>query len=88
MSRSYKKNPGFTDGGSKHCKWAKRQANKKVRKQSLEKIQNGKWYKKLYCSWNIHDWKWIYFSHYELYDRIFGYDEEKTNRFLYQVFSK
>ena len=54
MSRSIKKHPVYTDGKAGR-KRAKRQANKTVRKFK-NKIKNGKDYKKLYCSWNIHDY--------------------------------
>jgi hypothetical protein len=57
MSRSYKHNPGFTGGKMPD---AKRFANKKVRKIDPENdVQDGKWYKKLYCSWNICDYKFL-----------------------------
>lgn len=53
MSRSYKKSPVWTD--RKHgAKWWKRQANRKVR-YNKDTVQ-GKNYRKMYCSWNIHDW--------------------------------
>lgn len=53
MSRSYKKNPvskSCPDDGT----YGKRQANKKIRRFKGE-LSDGKEYKKLYCSWNIHD---------------------------------
>lgn len=56
MSRSYKKHPYYTDGTNGRViqkKWA----NKKVRKYTKE-IENGRSYKKLFCSWNIHDYKY------------------------------
>jgi len=55
MSRSYKKTPIIKLlPSSKHggAKWFKRDANKKVRKSEC---QDGGYYKKLYCSYNIHD---------------------------------
>lgn len=56
MSRSYRKNWIFTDNyGSPYKKWAKRQANKRVRK--TKEIQDGQWYRKVYDSWNICDYK-------------------------------
>ena len=55
MSRSRKKHPVACD---KTNKWAKRDANKKVR--NTEDIGNGNNYKKYYNSWNICDYKfWI-----------------------------
>ena len=54
MSRSRKKNLVACD---KTFKWAKKEANKKIRK---EDIGNGNDYKKHYPSWNICDYKfWI-----------------------------
>ena len=58
MSRSYKKHPILPDNvvpGSKRC------ANKKVRRvvhRGDEETQNwkGKSYRKLYNSWNVHDY--------------------------------
>ncbi len=52
MSRSRKKHPVACD---KTNKWAKRDANKKVR--NTEDIGNGNNYKKYYNSWNICDYK-------------------------------
>ena len=54
MSRSYKKNPILTDGRNGQV-WAKRLANKKVRKYKKQ-LANGKSYRKLFESWDIHDW--------------------------------
>ncbi len=53
MSRSYKRNPVVKDGKSGRI--GKRFANKKVRRYKGE-IPNGKGYKKIYESWNIHDY--------------------------------
>ncbi|HLD75127.1 MAG TPA: hypothetical protein VJB34_09545 [Bdellovibrionota bacterium] len=53
MSRSYKK-PWFTDSG-RFRKFAKQQANKKVRK--AVDVSNGGVYKRFYNSWDICDWK-------------------------------
>ncbi len=53
MSRSYKKNPV---GTSSKNPIGKRAANKKVRKS--KDIPNGKRFKKVYCSWNICDYKY------------------------------
>lgn len=54
MSRSFKKHPVVTD---KTYKWAKKDANRKVRK--LENLGNGNEYKKHYCSWDICDYKFL-----------------------------
>jgi hypothetical protein len=55
MSRSYKK-PVITDQqrNNKSSKWAKRQANKAVRKES--QVADGKSYRKVSDSWKIRDW--------------------------------
>jgi hypothetical protein len=64
MSRSYKKTAGWTDHKSPWSKIAKRFANKNVR-NAIE-IPNGGAYKKFYCSWNICDYKFLYFSKKEV----------------------
>lgn len=51
MSRSYKKNPFVKE---KNKRYWKRQANRRVRKTNCA---NGGFYKKLYNSWNITDWR-------------------------------
>ena len=53
MSRSYKKNPVCTDRPH-GAKYWKRQANRRVRKYKDE-LRFAK-YKRVYCSWEIHDW--------------------------------
>ena len=55
MSRSYKHSPVCTDGTRKTTKEMKRHANHKVR-QYKKGLSNGKAYKKLFCSYDIHDW--------------------------------
>lgn len=55
MSRSYKKNPIFTDGRNGQT-LPKRYANKTVRRNKNKLPAKGKYYKKLYCSYDIHDW--------------------------------
>lgn len=55
MSRSYKKNPIYKSGTKHWKKFAKKQANKKVR-QYKGYIPSGSFYKKLYNSWDIYDY--------------------------------
>lgn len=55
MSRSYKKHPYYTDNG-KHTILYKKHANKKLR-YLKNVILKGSSYKKIYCSYNIHDYK-------------------------------
>lgn len=54
MSRSYKHVPCWTD----HTKGEKRLANKKVRRSS-DLIPSGNFYKKIYCSWNICEFRFV-----------------------------
>lgn len=60
MSRSYKKHPWYTDGKNGQVK-SKRFANKAVRNYK-GKISNGSFYKRIFCSYEIHDyisrWSW------------------------------
>ena len=60
MSRSYKKHPYTKDGGPTRVKFAKREANKKVRRTG--DIPNGKSYRRVFEPWDIHDyvnyWSW------------------------------
>ncbi len=60
MSRSYKKVGGYKDS----CKGMKRFANKKVR--HTKNIPSGKAYKKLFCSYSISDYSFLYFSMNEI----------------------
>lgn len=53
MSRSFKKSDWVKDPNNKNMK---RFANKKVRHSN--DIPSGGAYKKLFCSWNISDYKW------------------------------
>ena len=56
MSRSHKKNPILTDGRKRKGQVEiKRIANKRVRNYDKE-LPNGKAYRKLFPSWDIHDW--------------------------------
>jgi hypothetical protein len=56
MSRSYKKSPVCTDQQSLGTRWVKRQAAKAVRRCDGT-IANGKSYRKLFCSWDICDYR-------------------------------
>ena len=59
MSRSYKKTPVIKDSGCKGTRYksGKQIANRAVRNQ--EDVLNGGSYKKVYCSWNISDWRFM-----------------------------
>ncbi|MGO4271501.1 hypothetical protein AB4Z22_16925 [Paenibacillus sp. TAF58] len=56
MSRSYKKSPVSTDHHSPGTRWVKRQAAKAVRRYGGI-VENGKSYRKLFCSWDICDYR-------------------------------
>ena len=71
MSRSYKKAPVYTD--RKHgAKYWKRQANRKVRHH--KEILNNKSYRKVYNSWEIHD----YVSRWTKAEAIVWYNKHKN----------
>ena len=59
MSRSYKKTPVIKDSSCKGTRFksGKQLANRAVRNQ--EDVPNGGSYKKVYCSWNISDWRFM-----------------------------
>lgn len=65
MSRSFKKVFGYKD----RCPIMKRYANKRVR-QNKEFSVGGRAYKKLSCSYDICDYKFLYFSYNELRNLI------------------
>lgn len=67
MSRSRKKTSSYTDGRAGTPKYFKRVANKVVRKS--KEVPDGRAYKKLYCSWNIHDWKFTYEPGHAWYEK-------------------
>lgn len=69
MSRSYKKNPIYTDRPD-GAKYWKRLANKKVRKENIHFLK-GKKYKRFYNSWGIHDFvsRWSKKSALEYYNK-------------------
>ena len=54
MSRSYKHTPICSDRDD-GAKWWKNQANRKVRRYKGE-LPKGKFYRKIYNSWEIHDY--------------------------------
>ena len=65
MSRSYKKNPGWSDRSRNGTKKDKRYANRKVRNSDLE-FSKGSTYKKLSERWEIRDWNFRYYSRDEV----------------------
>lgn len=61
MSRSYKKFAGWTDYSRSWTKWSKRQASKSVR-NSKWNLANGSSYKKIYNSYDIRDYVFVFYS--------------------------
>ena len=64
MSRSRKRTWGWTDHSTPRSRIAKRLASKKVR--HAEDIHNGGAYKKVFCSWDICDYRFLYFRRTEV----------------------
>ena len=64
MSRSYKKHPSWSSDGSAWKRYSKRQASKAVRRSTI--VADGRFYKKLYNSYDIVDYKYVWFSEREL----------------------
>jgi hypothetical protein len=61
MSRSYKHIPGYTcDYGTKQRQLEKERASRRVRRSA--DVINGMMYKKLYDSWDICDYKLLFFN--------------------------
>ena len=76
MSRSYKRRPIVKDHNS--GKYGKRQGNKAVRRKKDFSL-SGSEYKKVYNSWNIHD----YISYYSKEDAIKDWYKEEKERSKY-----
>ena len=60
MSRS-RKRPSYSDYSRSYTKWAKRQASKAVRRYQGE-LTDGGLYKKVFPTWNIFDYKGLWFE--------------------------
>ena len=73
MSRSYKKHPRVKDSASRYMK---KYANKKVRR--TKNIPNGKAYKKVFESWEISDWNWIWTKN----EAIHEWESAKPNSWI------
>jgi hypothetical protein len=81
MAKSYKRHPGFSDH-NQGKKWAKNQANRKVRHYT-KGLSNGGNYKKLYEQWNICDYNSRHYSWRETYDYLidwFSWDSYYINK--------
>lgn len=94
MSRSRKKNPVVSDYSRNYTRYAKRFASRTVRyrKEHTDyglmpaEIHNGCHFKRLYCSWNIFDYKWFVVLNEEPYIfrdgtvRYFGPNQNDVNK--------
>lgn len=80
MSRSYYKYPSFKDYSRSYTSWAKRQASKAVRRNW--NIGDGSEYKKVYCRYNIFDYRWTYYTDQEVLDSWYAEEDEiyKVNK--------
>lgn len=90
MSHS-KKHFGCIKQRSHDVKFYKRKSCRSVRKfDEYESIPVGSFYKKLYCSWMIHDYKSIYkrSRNYPWYIRLYKEDLEEYKKWVRQFFKK
>lgn len=84
MSRSYKRVPCCKD----HNKGMKRYANRYVRRNYLV-VPSGNAYKKLFCSWNICDYKFLYsFNSYRKGWSKYNRNEKYSDKELYKKWYK
>lgn len=72
MSRSYYKYPSVKDYSRSYTRWAKRQASKATRRDW--NIDNGTNYKKVYCSYNIFDYRSTFYTDQEVLDSWYAED--------------
>jgi hypothetical protein len=84
MSRSYRKHPINTDGRDGRVT-QKRWANKKVRRYK-NKIANGKAYKHIFESWEIHDYisRWSWEQAKEEYEHSAYINSKGEFNYIYQ----
>ncbi|MBE1444768.1 hypothetical protein [Paenibacillus sp. OAS669] len=69
MSRSRKHAPVWTDHHTPGTRWAKRQANKAVRRYTND-LPNGKGYRKVYNPWNICDYRFFKTKQQAIYEWV------------------
>jgi hypothetical protein len=87
MSRSFKKNPGFSDNGHGN-NMHKKYANRKVRRAKI--VGNYGNYKKLYEQYKIRDYNFRWYSSKDFFNYIKNYwnDFKGLLRKFYNGFSK
>jgi len=81
VSRTYRKYPSVTDTGCIHKKYAKRFANKRVRKNW--EISNGCNYKRLYNPYDIVDYRYTIFSKNEWTEQFLDIVDRYTDPLNY-----
>ena len=69
MSRSYKKTPGWKDSNPGMKAYANRSFRRKTKDPEFE-IQDGCQYRHHTCSYNICDWKSLYYNRVQVLDAI------------------
>lgn len=94
MSRSYKKHPYCVSGTRKTTKEMKRYANKSVRNYN-KTLSKGKSYKKLFCSYDIHEYRsyWTWYQAKKEYELNNGkwftwQDKYPTLKLFYRFWNK
>ncbi len=87
MSRSFKHSPVSTDGKRRTTKQSKKFANKTIRHYK-KGLPNGKAYKKLFCSYNIHDWisYWSWSQAQKDWNRLFFLQKEYPTLKQFYIF--
>jgi len=71
MSKTFRKYPSAKDYSRHRTSYMKRVANKKVRKSW--NIPSGRSFKKVFCSWDIVDYKFVYYNDSGYLDYCGGY---------------
>ena len=66
MSKSYRKFVSFADNQRGGAKYGKRMANKVVRHFDGDIPKGYAYIKKMFCSYDIHDYRSTYYNNYEL----------------------
>jgi hypothetical protein len=90
MSRTYRYTPVVKDNKRHSKKWARQQANRKIRRTDLDDVSCGCHYKKFYGQWDICDYKhrmtindwlerWSLWYHHDGLYYIFGMSIKSNN---------
>ena len=68
MSKTYYSTVSFTDNQRGGSAWAKRRANKRVRK--YKGMLSGSQYKRLFCNYDIHDYRFNYYEDFQIKEEL------------------